>query len=335
MKDNLSLQEKLQKLEQGYNILTNSYDTEKANWENKYSFIAEQKDSLTKELEELKVKYNTNMDELQKKILEERERLELIYKKSLADGEIIHNQQLQQAQETFNKKYEEVNIQNNNLIAENTTLTKKIENYQNNNTLSDIDKKLQDALDKEKKYKEQYEKLKQEKEETINKLKLKLNSETELHKKKIEELELKLQEYEGKRNNKNADLVKQKAVSDKDNENKILLIQQLNETLERLKKENEKLTSENKEAQRENENYRKSSRGSSRNSSNINGNYIPNRRRYGNSYYFNKENINGNFNGSSSQNEEIKINLIPKNFNHTVTKSAMSPLNNSMNNNNE
>ena len=337
VKDNLSLQEKLQKLEQSYNKLTNSYDTEKANWENKFSFIAEQKDSLNKELEELKIKYNENMDELQKKILEERERLELIYKKSLADGENIHNQQLQQAQETFNKKYEEVNVQNNNLIAENATLVKKIDFYQNNNTISEIDTKLQDALDKEKKYKEQYEKLKKEKEEAINKLKLKLNNETEIHKKKIEELELKLQEYEGKRNNKNADLVKLKAVSDKDNENKVLLIQQLNETLERLKKENEKLTSENKEVQRENENYRKSSRGSSRNSSNIGmNNYIPNRRRNGNSYYFNKENINGNFNPSSSQNDEIKINLIPKNFNHTVTKSAVSPLNNSsVINNNE
>ena len=335
VKDNLSLQEKLQKLEQSYNKLTNSYDTEKANWDNKFSFIAEQKESLSKELEELKIKYNTNMDELQKKILEERERLELIYKKSLADGEKIHNQQLQQAQETFNKKYEEVNVQNNNLIKENATLTKKIDNYQNNNNLTEIDKKLQEALEREKKYKEQYDKLKQEKEETINKLKLKLNSESELHKKKIEELELKLQEYEGKRNNKNADMVKLKAVSDKDNENKILLIQQLNETLERLKKENEKLTSENREAQRENENYRKSSRGSSRNSSNIGVNYIPNRRRIGNSYYFNKENINGNFNGNSSQNEEIKINLIPKNFNHTMTKSAISPLNNSVINNNE
>ena len=278
------------------------------------------------------------MDELQKRILEERERLEAIYKKSLADGEIIHNQQLQQAQETFNKKYEEVNIQNNNLIEENATLTKKIADYQNNNTLTDIDKKLQDALEKEKKYKEQYEKIKLEKDETIKQLKLKLNNDSEMHKKKIEELELKLQEYEGKRNNKNADLVKLKAVSDKDNENKILLIQQLNETLERLKKENEKLTSENREAQRENENYRKSSRGSSKNSSNIGVNYIPNRRRNGNSYYFNKENINGNFNGSSSQNEDIKINLIPKNLNHTMVKSAMSPLNNSNNsamNNNE
>ena len=331
VKDNLSLQEKLQKLEQSYNKLTNSYDTEKANWENKFSFIAEQKESLTKELEELKIKYNDNMDELQKKILEERERLELIYKKSLADGDNIHNQQLLQAQETFNKKYEEVNVQNNNLIAENATLTKKIDYYQNNNNLSDVDKKLQDALEKEKKYKEQYDKLKQEKEETINKLKLKLSNESEMHKKKIEELEIKLQEYEGKRNNKNADMVKLKAVSEKDNENKILLIQQLNETLERLKKENEKLTSENREAQRENENYRKSSRGSSRNSSNIGVNYIPTRRRNGNSYYFNKENINGN----SSQNDEIKINLIPKNFNHTVTKTAISPLSNSVINNNE
>ena len=334
VKDNLSLQEKLQKLEQSYNKLTNNYDTEKSNWENKFSFINEQKESLSKELAELKQKYNTNMDELQKKILEERERLEQIYKKSLADGENIHNQQLQQAQETFNKKYEEVNVQNNNLIAENSTLTKKIEDYENNSIMSDIDKKLQEALEKEKKYKEQYEQLKIEKDETIEQLELKLNSEAENHKKKIEELEIKLQEYEGKRNDKNADLVKQKAVSEKDNENKVLLIQQLNETLERLKKENEKLLSENREAQRENENYRRSSRGSSRNSSNIGVSYIP-RRRNVNNNYFNKENVVSNYNSNQSQNDDLKINLIPKNFNHTITKSAMSPLNKSGINNNE
>ena len=38
-------------------------------------------------------------------------------------------------------------------IPENATLTKKIEDYQNNSIMSDIDKKLQDALEKEKKYK--------------------------------------------------------------------------------------------------------------------------------------------------------------------------------------
>ena len=63
--------------------------------------------------------------EEKKKIFEERERLEQIYKKSLLDGDNIHNEQINQAQNTFNKKYEEVNVQNNNLIDENETLTKK------------------------------------------------------------------------------------------------------------------------------------------------------------------------------------------------------------------
>ena len=95
-----------------------------------------------------------------------------------------------------------------------------------------------------------------------------------------------------------------------------------------------KLTSENRET-RENENYRKFSRDSSRNSSNIGVNYIRSRRRNRNIYYFNKVNINGNFNGSSNQNDEIKINLIPKGFNHIVTKSVMPSFNYSVINNNE
>ena len=248
------------------------------------------------------------------------------------DGENIHNEQLKQAQETFNTKYREVNVQNNNLIAENAKLTKKIEDYQNANCVSEIDKKLKDALEKENKYKEQYEKLKLEKEEKISQLKIRLAKETENHKKKLEELEFKIQEYEGKRNDKNAEFNKQKAVSDKDNENKIKLIQQLNQTLERLKRENEKLTSENKEAQRENENYRKSSRNSSRGSSNVGVTYIPRRRNGGSTANSNKENANY----FSNQGEDVKnsSNMESK-LNQTMTKRIINPLNNSILNNNE
>ena len=54
-------------------------------------------------------------------------------------------------------------------------------------------------------------------------------------------------------------------------------------------------------------------------------NYIPKRRNV-NSNFFNKEkdNVTSNSNSNQSQNEDIKINLIPKNYNHTITKSAMS-----------
>ena len=297
-KDNIILREKLQKLEQNYNKLTNNYDNEKSNWENKFVFINQQKELLDKDLEELKNKYNSNMDQLQKKIFEERERLEQIYKKSLLDGDNIHNEQISQAQNTFNKKYEEVNVQNNNLIAENATLTKKIEDYEinNKNAINEIDKKLKDALEQEKKYRIQYDNLKKEKENKIISLKKQIESEKKKNKVKIEELEAKLQEYEGKQNNINTNFIKDKAVNDKNLENKITYIQQLNDTLERLKKENEKLVNENKEIQRENENYRKSSRGSSRNSSNIGTNYIPRRRpRNITSMNINKENLAVNY----------------------------------------
>ena len=100
-KDNSLLREKLQKLEQNYNKLTTNYDIEKSTWDNKFLFINQQKESLEKDLEEIKSKYEQKMDNIQKKILEERERLEQIYKKRLQEGEQIHNTQINQAQETI------------------------------------------------------------------------------------------------------------------------------------------------------------------------------------------------------------------------------------------
>ena len=49
--------------------------------------------------------------------------------------------------------------------------------------------------------------------------------------------------------------IKEKAVNEKNNENKIIYIQQLNETLEKLKKENEKLVLENKDSSLQNGQY--------------------------------------------------------------------------------
>ena len=57
-KDNITLREKLQKLEQNYNKLTTNYDIEKSTWDNKFSFISQQKDSLEKDLEEIKSQKN-------------------------------------------------------------------------------------------------------------------------------------------------------------------------------------------------------------------------------------------------------------------------------------
>jgi len=269
------------------------------------------------------------MDNIQKKILEERERLEQIYKKSLQEGEQIHNTQINQAQETFNKKYEEVNVQNNNLIKENALLTKKIEDYENNRNslINDIDKKLKDVSEQEKKLRNQYDNIKKEKAGKIEQLKYQIENEKKKNKVKLEELENKLNEYDGKQNNINTNYIKEKAVNEKNKENKLIYIQQLNETLEKLKKENEKLILENKEVQRENDNYRKSSRGSSRNSSNIGTNYIPRRRPKNIAINLNKENLAVNYmnqlTGRNANNSSNNI-IIPDN--RTDTKGILTSL---------
>ena len=328
-KDNSLLREKLQKLEQNYNKLTTNYDIEKSTWDNKFLFINQQKESLEKDLEEIKSKYEQKMDNIQKKILEERERLEQIYKKSLQEGEQIHNTQINQAQETFNKKYEEVNVQNNNLIKENALLTKKIEDYENNRNslINDIDKKLKDVSEQEKKLRNQYDNIKKEKTGKIEQLKYQIENEKKKNKVKLEELENKLNEYDGKQNNINTNYIKEKAVNEKNKENKLIYIQQLNETLEKLKKENEKLILENKEVQRENDNYRKSSRGSSRNSSNIGTNYIPRRRPKNIAINLNKENLAVNYmnqlTGRNANNSSNNI-IIPDN--RTDTKGILTSL---------
>ena len=344
-KDNILLREKLQKLEQNYNKLTTNYDIEKSTWDNKFSFINQQKSSLEKELEDIKVIYEQKMDNIQKKILEERERLEQIYKKSLQEGETIHNSQINQAKETFNKKYEEVNVQNNNLIKENAILSKKIEDYEKkrDSFISDIDRKLKEAYDQEKKLRNQYDNIKKEKEGKIEQLKYQIENEKKKNKIKLEELENKLEEYEGKQNNINTNYIKEKAVNEKNNENKIIYIQQLNETLERLKKENEKLIYENKEVQRENDNYRKSSRGSSRNSSNIGTNYIPRRRARNITMNINKENLAVNYmNPLTGRDKNSSSNNIIIPDNRTDTKGILTSLmddksvismNNNINNN--
>ena len=328
-KDNSLLREKLQKLEQNYNKLTTNYDIEKSTWDNKFLFINQQKETLEKDLEEIKSKYEQKMDNIQKKILEERERLEQIYKKSLQEGEQIHNTQINQAQETFNKKYEEVNVQNNNLIKENALLTKKIEDYENNRNslINDIDKKLKDVSEQEKKLRNQYDNIKKEKAGKIEQLKYQIENEKKKNKVKLEELENKLNEYDGKQNNINTNYIKEKAVNEKNKENKLIYIQQLNETLEKLKKENEKLILENKEVQRENDNYRKSSRGSSRNSSNIGTNYIPRRRPKNIAINLNKENLAVNYmnqlTGRNANNSSNNI-IIPDN--RTDTKGILTSL---------
>ncbi|MCQ2816723.1 MAG: hypothetical protein MJ252_05590 [archaeon] len=263
-KENEALQSKLKKIEADYTELNAVYEKDSNLFLNKFANLEEQKKMAETELKNLKAQYDANMDELQKKILEGRERLKAIYTKSIEQREAAYNAQIANAENTFNTKYNEVNMQNKNLMIENKTLRDKIEKYENSsNDLHDIEIKLKAQLDLEKKVKTQYETINNNQDKKIEELNSRLENQRSTYLSKIEELENKLQEYEGKKNDANIENVKQKVANERNKENNVNLIQNLKEKIMELEKIKKKLLDEKKENQREKEQIKKSSRNSS------------------------------------------------------------------------
>ena len=274
LKENETLNIKMKKLQFDYKELSALYEKDQTVWNEKFIVLEEQRDSAKKELSELKIKYEINLDDLQKRILAERERLQGIYNTSIQQSENAYNERIENLENGFNQKYNEVHEQNKNLIAQNEILRDKIEAFNNSGMLDDVERKLKIALETEKKLQMQYDVLAKDKNNKVEELNMKLNAQRESNQSKIAELEKKLNEYEERRKYKANEIMTRKAVNEVDKENKVNLIQNLKEKLLQLEKINSKLLVENKETMREKEHIRKSSRNSSL-SHNSNGTYIP------------------------------------------------------------
>ena len=274
LKENETLNIKMKKLQFDYQELSALYEKDQTVWNEKFIVLEEQRDAAKKELSELKIKYEINLDDLQKRILAERERLQGIYNTSIQQSENAYNERIENLENGFNQKYNEVNEQNKNLIAQNEILRDKIESFKNNGMLDEVERKLKIALENEQKLQMQYSLLEKDKNDKMNELNLKLTSQRESNQSKIAELERKLNEYEERKKYKANEILTRKAVNEVDKENKVNLIQNLKEKLLQLEKINSKLLAENKETMREKEHIRKSSRNSSL-SHNSTGTYIP------------------------------------------------------------
>ena len=274
LKENETLNIKMKKLQFDYKELSALYEKDQTVWNEKFIVLEEQRDSAKKELSELKIKYEINLDDLQKRILAERERLQGIYNTSIQQSENAYNERIENLENGFNQKYNEVHEQNKNLIAQNEILRDKIEAFNNSGMLDAVERKLKIALETEKKLQMQYDLLAKDKNDKIEELNIKLNAQRESNQSKIAELEKKLNEYEERKKYKANEIMTRKAVNEVDKENKVNLIQNLKEKLLQLEKINSKLLVENKETMREKEHIRKSSRNSSL-SHNSNGTYIP------------------------------------------------------------
>ena len=305
-KENEVLKIKLKKLESDYSDLNALYEKDSNLFENKFEFLKEQKEGYQSELKTLMAQYDSNMDDLQQKILAERERLKGVYTKSTKDRENAYNEQIANAENTFNSKYNEVNMQNKNLMIENKTLRDKIQNYENSfKANDDIQIKLTKQLENENKYKTQFESVTNTQDAKIAELNEKLKAQRENFIGKIKELESKLEEYEGKKNNANIENIKQIVTNQRNKENNVNIIQNLKGKLQALEKEQSKLLNEKKENLKEKEQLKRSSRNSSLSHNSGGSGYIP------------KYKLNPSF---TSNNKENLRSIANNNNNYTTSK---------------
>ena len=274
-KENEAIQNKLRQNELDYNELYNAYEKDTSLWKNKYDNLNDEKERAFNDLNAFKEKYNANLNDLQGKVISERERLEKIYRDAVTKREESFNKQLLDAKKLFAEKFESVNNQNQQLTLENKKLIDTLNQYESQSSLKEKETKLVLSKEASQRLKKEINNLSLTKDKQIEELMSTILTERRQFTSKVIELENKLREYESKRKSLAVDRVRQKAFGDKDKDEYGILIDRLRTKISELEKSNMRLSTENRDSMKENESLRKrnSSNGHSSSSS-----YIPRHR---------------------------------------------------------
>lgn len=274
-KENEAIQSKLRQNELDYNELANNYDKDTSLWKNKYAHLNEEKEKAFNDLNAFKEKYNSNVDDLQSKVISERERLEQIYRNAVNKREESFNKQLLDANKLFAAKYESVNSQNQQLTLENKKLIETLNQYESQGSLKEKETKLVLSKEASQRLKKEISNLTNTKDKQIEELMSTILKERRQFTSKVIELENKLREYESKRKSLAVDKVRQKAFGDKDKDEYVLLIDRLRTKIAELEKANIRLSTENRDSLKENETLKKRNTSNGHSSS---SSYIPRNR---------------------------------------------------------
>jgi hypothetical protein len=313
-KENDFLKNRLKKIENEYQDLSAKCQKDEELFKAKCEFLDEQKNQARRELYECQKKFEMQLESFSKKGTMEKDKFEIFQNQIISSMEKKYKGQIKEIQDSLNLRIEELVQIRRQLEIENKNLSQKLQDVLklNSNDINELQKKILISTENENKLKKEISELQEEKEKIAKENLDILNMERELNKSKIIELENKLREYESKRNNLAVDIVKSKAVNDKDKENLQKEVEKLNEKLQIVERMNMKLINENKEVIKENEKLKKGSAPMSRMSSNSSSSnifYIPRINRYNSG---NKENIRTHSNTSFENVDKLDLLQINK-----------------------
>ena len=257
LKENQALRAKLKELENDFNELGEVYEKDKTLWSNKYSHLLDDKNNIENELINFKNKYNSNIDDLNTKLQNDRIHLQQIYNDAIIKRDEKFNTQINKANKYFASKFEYVNNLNQALTIKNNELIQTLNEYETKYNTKDKESQLAVLLQSITRFKKDINELNNSKDKDIEELQGKLIEEKRNYSNKIILAQSKLRNYEIKRSNFNASALKQNYNSEKNIDEQDVMISRLKNEIAALEKANFRLKIEKRDNLKDNKSLKR------------------------------------------------------------------------------
>ncbi|CAG9318657.1 unnamed protein product [Blepharisma stoltei] len=245
--ENERLKTRIQEIEKDNAERTSATERERILWENKFSFLIQQRDQEKNNLAEFQKKFEATIEQFQKQKALDREKQEIANKTMIDSIESRYSSQIKDMQEnhasTTSDLTEKVKNQEKEIrsLREEIELEKRGRNSQSGN----MEKRLQELTENEIKILNELDNTKKDRDTRIEEWQEKFNSEVNLLRTKLSEYEKRAKESEQQRSQLFIDLEKERAKWSMEKDHLISQKNQALDSLEALEKRKELLLREN------------------------------------------------------------------------------------------
>lgn len=238
--DVLKLKAQVQDLERELSDLQSTYDRDKALWEGKCQFLESQKETYKRDLNEQQRKFELTLEQLQKRGSIDKDKFENNQQALIKVIESKYNNKIKEMMDTHQMVLNESSSKVKRLENEVKLLNDKIQmdNRGKQNEYGNLEKKVQEMVENEKRYLAELDEVKMERDRRIQDYQRQLDKDKENYRYKLSEYEQKAKDAESKRSQLMFEFEKERAKwqLEKDNlQSKTHEMEELNDKLNHRK----------------------------------------------------------------------------------------------------
>ncbi len=201
MLENDRLTTTIQELEKQLSDIEAQYDKDRVLWENQFAFLQQQKEQAKSDQQEAAKKFETILEQLQKRGSAEKDKFESSHVTLINNVESKYKLQLKELNEQHAKEKTDQMERVRALDKENRALQGRlqIEQRERQAEIAGLQKKVADLMDSEDRLQREIEDLKSERDRRLNEWQRNQEKERDMQKVKLNEIESRCKELETKR----------------------------------------------------------------------------------------------------------------------------------------